>query len=349
MTASAQVSGEVFPVAEEVSLPSTNGYLPATVSENGVLLYAARAGGGINQIGWYDRTGKSLGPVGAPGVVHCPSLSPDEKSVVFRVYGRAGGDLWVRDLSRGTETRFTSDAFVNVAPFWSPKGDRIVFASNRNGVVVNLYQKAASGTGQEEAARCQIASSISRLNGRGTAGSSSTPRLIRRPSLISGCSRWRATRRTESPSHFWDGVSTSYLASFAGQPLDGLHLGSVRPARSVCAAVSAAVRAVDNFDRGRQAPRWRGDGKEMFFEAADGKMMAVPVKARAGATPAFEAGAPMPLFDAHMAHATSFTDLFEYDVTADGKRFLINTTSRPGVVSGQALTMVVNWLAGAKK
>jgi hypothetical protein len=53
------------------------------------------------------------------------------------------------------------------------------------------------------------------------------------------------------------------------------------------------------------------------------------------------------LFHAHMAH--SFTDVFEYDVTADGKRFLINTTSRRGVVSGQALTVVVNWLAGAKK
>jgi hypothetical protein len=65
-TASAQVSGDVFPVAEDVSLTIENGYLPATVSENGVLLYAGRAGGELNQMGWYDRTGASLGPVGPP-------------------------------------------------------------------------------------------------------------------------------------------------------------------------------------------------------------------------------------------------------------------------------------------
>ena len=100
---------------------------------------------------------------------------------------------------------------------------------------------------------------------------------------------------------------------------------------------------------GGQAPRWRADGKELFFEAVDGKMMAVPVTARAGAKPAFEAGAPVPLFDAHMVHAVNFTEVFEYDVTADGKRFLINTTNRSGVVSGQALTVVTNWLAGAGK
>jgi hypothetical protein len=98
---------------------------------------------------------------------------------------------------------------------------------------------------------------------------------------------------------------------------------------------------------GGQAPRWRKDGKALFFEAANGKMMAVPVTTRAGATPAFVFRVAVELFHAHMAH--SFTDVFEYDVTADGKRFLINTTSRRGVVSGQALTVVVNWLAGAKK
>ena len=147
--ASAQVSGDVFPVADGVSLTRTR-YLPVTVSDNGVLLYeTGGSAGGPSQFGWYDRTGKSLGPVGVPGAVYYPAISPDEKSVVFARATSGGSDLWVRDLSRGTETRFTSDASTNVAPFWSPKGDRIVFASNRTGVY-NLYQKAASGSGQEE-------------------------------------------------------------------------------------------------------------------------------------------------------------------------------------------------------
>ncbi len=138
--ATARVSGDVFPVAE-VSL-TTIAYLPATVSGIGVLLYqTGGANGGGNQLGWYDRTGKSLGPVGAPGNVWDPALSPNEKSVVFRRNSATGADLWVRDLSRGTETRFTSNASLNAAPFWSPQGDRIVFASNRKGVY-NLHQKS---------------------------------------------------------------------------------------------------------------------------------------------------------------------------------------------------------------
>jgi hypothetical protein len=98
---------------------------------------------------------------------------------------------------------------------------------------------------------------------------------------------------------------------------------------------------------GGEQPRWRGDGKELFFEAADGKMTAVPVKAIPGARPSFEPGAPLALFDAHMASATDNL-LFEYDVAADGKRFLINTTGGSGAASSPPLTVVTNWSAGLK-
>jgi hypothetical protein len=74
--------------------------------------------------------------------------------------------------------------------------------------------------------------------------------------------------------------------------------------------------------------------------------MAVPVKASGGPKPAFEAGTPVALFDAQMAHNTNNTT-FEYDVTADGKRFLINTDGK--VSSSPPLTVVVNWNAGSKK
>ena len=149
--ASAQVSGDVFPVAEGVAETTDSHYLPVTVSENGVLLFQTGGrSGGVSQIAWYDRSGKSLGPVGAPGNVWNPAISPDEKSVAFRRVAATGYDLWVRDLSRGTETRFTSDPSVNETPVWSPQGDRIVFASNRKGSVSSLYQKPTSGSGQDE-------------------------------------------------------------------------------------------------------------------------------------------------------------------------------------------------------
>jgi hypothetical protein len=85
----------------------------------------------------------------------------------------------------------------------------------------------------------------------------------------------------------------------------------------------------------------------LFFEAADGKMMAVAVKAVSGPKPSIGAGVPVALFDAHMVPLSAGVG-HEYDVTADGKRLLINTTGGPGAAS-PPLTMVTNWLAGLKK
>src|SRR5262249_44991378 len=98
---------------------------------------------------WYDRTGKVLGLVAAPGIVFTPAISPDERSIAYARQGGGGADIWLRDLSRGIETRFTADPSGNYAPIWSPTGDRIVWVSNRRGVL-NLYQKSTKGSGQDE-------------------------------------------------------------------------------------------------------------------------------------------------------------------------------------------------------
>jgi len=100
---------------------------------------------------------------------------------------------------------------------------------------------------------------------------------------------------------------------------------------------------------GGEQPRWRGDGKELFYAAANGKMTAVPVKALLGSKPSFEPGVPIPLFDSHMlSPGTTINDTFQYDVTADGKRFLV-VTNGDGAASSPPLTMWVNWTAGLKR
>ena len=114
----ARTSGDVFPVAEGVFFSAAAlSFAPVTVSENGVLLYESGGGVGSNQISWFDRAGKLLGSLGEPGNVLNPSISPDEKMVTFS-RGVADGsiDIWLRDLARGTDTRFTFDAFRNFAP-----------------------------------------------------------------------------------------------------------------------------------------------------------------------------------------------------------------------------------------
>jgi Tol biopolymer transport system component len=78
-------------------------------------------------------------------------ISPDEKAVAFErtAVDPGAADVWVRDLIRETEPRFTN-APSNRAPIWSPKGDCIASSSNRNGGVSNLYQKDASRDGKDE-------------------------------------------------------------------------------------------------------------------------------------------------------------------------------------------------------
>ncbi len=349
---SAQVSGDVFPVAEGVSLTSNNTYLPATVSENGVLLFeTGGAASETNQIGWYDRTGKSLGPVGTPGGVWDPAISPDEKAVVFRrlAVGSGGSDLWVRDLSRGTETRFTSDASFNFTPFWSPKGDRIVFASNRAGGNAKLYQKAASGSGQDEPLLPNS--------------------LPDRPSQWSRDGRFIVYFENDPKNKYDLWVLPTSGGTADRKPIPFLRtefnelFGQLSPDSHWMAFTSDRSGRREVYVRpfppgegewtisiaGGQQPRWRGDGKELFFEAADGKMMAVPVKAAVGARPFFEADAPVPLFDAHIVSFQNDTQ-FQYDVTSDGKRFLIDTTSGgAGAAAAPLLTVMVNWNAELKK
>jgi hypothetical protein len=97
---------------------------------------------------------------------------------------------------------------------------------------------------------------------------------------------------------------------------------------------------------GGEQPRWRGDGKELFFVAGDGKMMSVAVSVITEPKLSFEHGTPEPLFDAHMLPTT--TPQFEYDVSADGKRFLINGISGSSA-SAPYLNVVVNWDAELKK
>jgi eukaryotic-like serine/threonine-protein kinase len=100
---------------------------------------------------------------------------------------------------------------------------------------------------------------------------------------------------------------------------------------------------MESFDDWWQ-PRWPGDGKELFYVGADGRMTAVAVKASVGAKASFDAGAPVPLFEVHIPPTAANS---EYDVTADGKRFLVATTAAGA--SAPPLNVVVNWNAGLKK
>jgi Tol biopolymer transport system component len=341
---SGRAVGEVFPVAEGALTTHLAYDAPVTVSETGVLLYdSGGLAGGSSQMAWYDRSGKLLGTVGAPARAANPAISPDGKAVAFQRLSASGADLWLRNVARGGEQRFTTDPSTNATPLWSPQGDRIVFSSSRIGKF-NLYQKAGSGTGQDEllveSGNNKFPSQWSR-DGRFVAYSERDPKTQwdvwvlpmqgdRKPVPFVR-SEFNESLGQLSPDSHW----MAYVSDESGRPEV-----YVRPLPAGEGQWKISIA-------GGGQPRWRGDGKELFFVGGDGKMTAVAVKVVAGTQRSFEVGSLQPLFEALLIESPANL-VFQYDVTSDGKRFLLATTGGASA-SAPTLTAVVNWDAGLKK
>jgi dipeptidyl aminopeptidase/acylaminoacyl peptidase len=312
-----------------------------------VLLYwSGDAAGGVNEMVWFDRSGKMLGTVDTPnrGLVLTPAISPDEKTVAFTSTVRGGGaDISLRDLVRGTDLRFTARG-QNTSPVWSPKGDRIAFVS-RTATEFAMFQKATSGVGEAE----QL---VPIVRGGATGG---------------GTNQWSRDGRfivftNEDPKNKLD-VWVLPIEERERKPIPFLQTafnefqGQLSPDSRWMSYTSdetgkreVYVRAFPSGEgklkistAGGDQPRWRADGKEIFFLAADRKMNVVAVKSGPGS--AFEAGLPEPLFDSHVSSPTTELTVLQYDVTMDGKRFLVVTTGLVGS-SSPPLTAVVNWKPG---
>ncbi|MBZ5634483.1 MAG: hypothetical protein LAO55_15275 [Acidobacteriia bacterium] len=352
---SLQPAGDAFPVAEGVALAQNN-FAPVSVSDNGVLLYwtggtGGNALGGNNQMVWYDRGGKLLETVGAPGNVLMPAISPNEKTIAFsRLAGGGNRDIWSRDLDRQNEQRLTTNASFNGLPFWSPKGDRIVFGSSRGGTLGDIYLRA-SASGQDEpllATPNQKSVDQWSRDGRFIVYSENDPK---------------------TKGDLWV-LPVGEDGKPSGKPVQFLHSefneiqGQLSPDSRWMAYTSDKTGtrevyvqpfpAADNEMRisiaGGDQPRWNRDGKELFYLATDGKITAVPIIVSAGPKPSLKAGTPAALFDAHIAIQNQA--FFNYDVTADGKRFLVVTIAAAAsstAPSTPPLTVRVNWNAASKK
>ncbi|HYL34858.1 MAG TPA: protein kinase [Bryobacteraceae bacterium] len=348
-TKSAQIRGSAFPVAEAIS--RARFYVaPITASETGVLLYQSGRSSAGNQMFWYDRGGKALGTVGAPGPVLAPAISPDEKSVMFDRVPAGESDIWVRDLVRGAERRLTTAGAINGMSFWSPTGDRIAFGSNRASDVFNLYRKEVSAMGPDvlllKNGNTKIPTQWSR-DGRFLVYSELDPKTkwdvwvlpmegeAKGKPLPFLRSEFNELSGQLSPDSHW----MAYTSDDSGQ-----REVYVRPFPAGEGESKVSIAGGDQ-------PRWRGDGKELFFLGVEGSIMAVSVKAamasQPGIKPSIELGVPQPLFDGHLAPA-AVDAMFMYDVTADGKRFLLDSAAS-GSTSVSPLNVWVNWDAGLKK
>lgn len=334
-----QLSGEPSQVAEEVGYNPLNGRPFFCVSNTGVLVYRSNILRN-SQLTWFDRTGRQLGTVGTPGLMLTPSLSPDEKQVaILRTDLKSASDIWLVDLSRQSSSRFTFDPAMDTNPVWSPDGSRIVFSSNRSGQF-DLYWKPSHGAGNEEllfkSDNAKVVTDWSADGGLILYQESAANRMWdlwalplvgdQKPFPIIQ-SNFRESQAKFSPDGRWiayvsdeSGTSQVYVQNFP----------------------NAGGKLMVSINGGFQ-PRWRRDGKELFYFGTDNKLMVVQVKTNGND---FQAGTPSPLFQATLIPPIPIGGSAG-EVTHDGQRFLINvlveeSASSPAIV-------VQNWTALLKR
>ncbi len=325
-----ELRGEPFPLAENLGIDAV-GLAHFSASSNGVLVH--RAGEASNrQLVWVDRNGKELGTAGDPARFGSVWASPDGKRLVVDIDDQrtARADLWIRDLARGVNSRFTFDPGNDSEPLWSPDGASIVFSADRKDAI-DLYLKKSSGTSEEEllleSKEEKYASDWSRDGSyllyycRGvetTCDVWALPMKGERKPIPVVKTRFAELKATFSPDRRY----VAYQSNESGRP--EIYVQDFPEARSKWQVST----------EGGVEPTWRADGRELYYGSPDARIMAVPVEG--GAT--FTAGTPTALFRARIA---SITLRNHYRPTPDGQRFLI--LSPEGRATIVPTTVVLNW------
>jgi hypothetical protein len=335
-----KLSGSPFVVAEGISIPRPERAL--TVSETGAIAYRSQSGSGPQQqFVWFDRAGHELERVGdgpVQVVVSEPSLSPDNQRVVF--YGVPAGnpDVLTLDTKTGATERLTTNAADDVWPIWSPDGGRVVFSSNRAGIH-DLYVKSRTGDQTENVVlstpQPKTASDWSR-DGRFLLFNTRHPQR--------GFDIW-AVPMNETPRKAFPVVETSFDESGGQFSPDGRWIAyqSNRGGRQdiyVTPFPGPGPEQLISTNGGSQV-RWGRDGKELFYIARNGKLVAVPVRTPADSQ-ILEAGQQVELFTPRIGNAVLHGDYrHQYMVTSDSKRFLVATVKED--LSTSPIMLILNW------
>ena len=330
------LTGEPLRVADEVSYDALTAAAAFDVSNNGRLIYFAGDGPAVDrQFVWRDRTGRQIGNAAAPGLYTTNfDLARDGTQIAVGQRDRQSSqyDLWLLDWARNLPRRLTFDPALspNGNVVWSPDGRRVAFASQRAGNR-DIYERNVNGAGTdtpllatpfdewpEDWSEDGRYLAYGRNTTQGIGGLFALPLFGDRTPItiadtpfgedeprFSKDGRWVAYNSDES------GMNQVYLVSF--------------PATDHKRQIST--------DGGVQ-PRWRHDGKELFYLGLDGRIMAVDLRIDS----TIEAGVPRPLFNTRL-NVDQARDQFA--VAADGQRFLVQEPIVKGAPT--PITVLVNW------
>ena len=334
-----QIRGQAFPIAGPVLYDQLLWRGVFSCSFNGVLAYQGANNGADSRLIMFDRAGKAIKTIGPPGDLSAHSISPDGQRLAVAVLDSsvANYKLWIYDLFREKQTRLTFGTNRDSYPIWAPDGKSVVFGSIKKGPY-DIFEKRSDTTGSEELVLQSVAAKYptdvspdgqflaytSTTPGNSKAAVWILPRSGDRKPYIFLQGDFNIGEGNFSPDGHWlayssyeTGRSEIYVTPFPGG-------GS-----------KWQVSAV-----GGSTPKWRRDGKELFYRAADSTLIAAEVDTSGSV---FQVGALRPLF--HLVLRTGVTRLdlsgvVAYDAAPDGKWFVVNSPP-PGNPS--PITLITNW------
>ncbi|MGH2436199.1 MAG: hypothetical protein ACRDFA_04305, partial [bacterium] len=323
--------GDPFPLGDQIAQGTAAGGA-FTVSPTGLLAYQSGASGGRSRLVWFDRNGRQTGVLGEEANQQFVSLSPDGRRAAISIVdpARRTSDIWIYEVASGRRTRFTFDPATESLAAWSRDGARIVFDSDRKGRL-DLYENVSSGTGSDqpllqEGDFAKYPDSFS-PDGRFLlfASSTTTPKT--------GADLWLLPLAGDrKPFPFLQTPFDEFLGLFSpdGRWVAYMSNESGRYETYVTTFPDRRGKWLISTNGGRY-PRWRGDGREIFYLEADGRIIAAEVSAEGTD---IRVGAVRPLFDTRLSGA------WPYDVTPDGQRFLLNMQVEEA--ASQSITLVIN-------
>jgi eukaryotic-like serine/threonine-protein kinase len=336
-----ELKGEPLRIADGVGSFNNFGYFGA--SSNGVLAYrtGAELGAAVTELTWFDRRG-IITAASPPGYYTTPAISPDANRVaVTRLQDvGANGDLWSLDISRRAFTRLTFGIGNNHNPVWSPDGNFIAYASDRAGGT-GFYRKASDGSGAQQQllppGGRRILDDWSR-DGRYLLYTEMDPKTngdLRILPLALGTDLG-ADRKPVSYLHTGSRVGEARFSPdshWVAYTSDESGRSEIYVQPFPATAGGGGKWMVSNA--GGEVPRWRRDGKELFYVESGRAVMAVDVATGS----AFQASVPHRLFGASLTAAVGFT----LDVTGDGQKFLAVSIQDIQNSAASPLSVVLNW------
>jgi hypothetical protein len=341
-------------VGDPVTLPDRVAFNPINssalfgVSPAGVMVYYPATPGGSFTLAWYDRDGKRSDSLDSGNFFGSMALSPDGSQVAVSLLNSDGmsSDLWNLDLTRGTKIRLTSGPGMKRNPVWQPDG-QLLFSAGFTGGSIRIDRIKSDGTGTSETV----------LKSEG---------FVDAPASV--CREGNYLSFTRSP-YVQGGPAlegaTAWILPLTGDrkpfPLIHSQFGNLSPAFSPdckwVAYVSTetgqrevyvthfpdATRRYRVSTQGGTLPRWRGDGKMLFYGTRN-NIVAVSVDEKPDS---ISLGTPHTILSAANYGAVNGESLNFFDVTANGQRFLMTEANSPK--GSVPLTLVTNWDAELKK